>query len=106
MELGEDLGRVRFSIRDRDTKFTAAFDAVFAAEAIDALATPVRAPRANAYAERWVGTVRREVLDRLLIVGGRQLQSVQGLGKVPECLVWNFPAGQAQRRVQKLGWVR
>ena len=40
------------------------------------LRTPVRAPRANAYAERWVGTVRREVLDRMLVVGGRQLQAV------------------------------
>ena len=72
MESGEDLGWVRFLIRDRDTKFTAAFDAVFAGEAIEVLRTPVRAPRANASTERWVGTVRREVLDRLLIVGGRQ----------------------------------
>jgi transposase InsO family protein len=75
MELGEDLGRFRFLIRDRDTKFTAAFDAVFAAEGLRVLRTPVRALRANAYAERWVGTVRREVLDRSL-VEGRQLQSV------------------------------
>jgi DNA-binding transcriptional MerR regulator len=50
--------------------------AVFAAEGVRVLRTPVRAPRANAYAERWVGTVRREVLDRMLIVGGRQLRSV------------------------------
>jgi putative transposase len=65
-----------FLIRDRDQKFTAAFDAVFAAEGIRVLRTPVRAPRANAYAERWVGTVRREVLGRMLILGCRQLRSV------------------------------
>ena len=76
MQLGDDLGRLRYLIRDRDTKFTSAFDAVFAAEAIEVLHTPVRAPRANAYAERWVGTVRREVLDRTLIFGRRQLVSV------------------------------
>jgi putative transposase len=59
-----------------DAKFTAAFDAVVVAEAIQVLATPVRAPRANADAERWVGTVRRAVLDRMLIFGCRQLQAV------------------------------
>jgi putative transposase len=73
--LDDRADRFRFLVRDRDTKFTA-FDAVFAAEAIKVLMTPVRAPRANVYAERWVGTVRREVLDRMLIVGGRQLQAV------------------------------
>jgi putative transposase len=76
MALDDRAGRFRFLVRDRDTKFTAAFDAVFAAEAIKVLITPVRAPRANAYAERWVGTVRREVLDRMLILGCRQLRSV------------------------------
>jgi putative transposase len=76
MNLEEDIGRFRFVLRDRDTKFTAAFDAVFAAEGIQMLHTPVGAPRANAYAERWVGTVRREVLDRMLIFGCRQLRSV------------------------------
>jgi putative transposase len=76
MALDDRVGRFRFLIRDRDTKFTAAFDAVFAAEGIEVLRTPVRAPQANAYAERWIGTVRREVLDRMLIFGCRQLQSV------------------------------
>jgi putative transposase len=76
MELADRVGRFRFLVRDRDTKFTAAFDAVFAAEAIEVLRTPLRAPRANAYVERWVGTVRREVLDRMLILGCRQLRSV------------------------------
>jgi putative transposase len=76
MGLEDGVGRFRYVIRDRDTKFTAAFDAVFAAEGIEVLCTPVQAPRANAYAERWVGTFRREVLDRMLIFGGRHLVSV------------------------------
>jgi putative transposase len=76
MRLEESLGRFRFVLRDRDTKFTAAFDGVFAAEGIKVLRTPVQAPRANTYAERWVGTMRREVLDRMLIFGGRHLVSV------------------------------
>jgi putative transposase len=76
MHLGDDLDRFRFLIRDRDSKFTAAFDAVFAAEGIQVLRIPVQARRANAYAERWVGTVRREALDRMLIFGRQQLESV------------------------------
>jgi putative transposase len=73
-ELGESADRLRFLVRDRDTKFTATFDAVFAAAGIEVIKTPVRAARANAYAERWVGTVRRELLDRMLILGRRHLQ--------------------------------
>ena len=76
MELGDRVRRFRFVLRDRDSKFTAAFDAVFAAEGMQVLRTPVRAPRANAYAERWVGTVRRKVLDQMLILGHRHLQAV------------------------------
>ncbi len=76
MDLADRIGRFKFLIRDRDANFTAAFDAVFAAEGSRVLRTPVRAPRANAYAERWVGTVRRELLDRMLVVGQRQLETV------------------------------
>jgi putative transposase len=68
--------RVAVLVRDRDAKFTAAFDAVVAAEGIQVRRTPVEAPKANADAEQWVGTVRREALDRLLIFGRRQLVSV------------------------------
>jgi putative transposase len=66
----------RLLIRDRDAKFTSMFDTVFTSEAITVRTTPVRAPVANAYAERWVGTVRRECLDRLLILGRRHLEHV------------------------------
>jgi putative transposase len=76
MALDDRAGQFRFLVRDRDTKVTAAFDSIFAAEGIEVLRTPVRAPRANADAERWIGTVRRELLDWMLIVGGRQLQAV------------------------------
>ena len=75
MGLDDRVGRFRYLVRDQDTRFTAAFDAVFAAEGLRVLRTPVRAPRANV-AERWVGTVRRELLDRMLIFGGRQLRAV------------------------------
>jgi transposase InsO family protein len=72
---GERIGKFRFLLRDRDAKFTDSFDAVFGSEGIRILRTPVRAPRANAFAERWVGAVRREVLDRMLILGRRQLEA-------------------------------
>jgi putative transposase len=66
----------RFLVRDRDSKFAHEFDAVFRSEGIHVIKAPVRAPKSRAHAERWVGTVRRECLDRLLIVGRRHLQHV------------------------------
>jgi transposase InsO family protein len=67
---------IRFLIHDRDSKFTAVFDEVFRSEGIRTIRTPARAPRANAFIERWVGTVRRECLDRLLVVNRRHLERV------------------------------
>jgi putative transposase len=76
MEL-DDVGvRPRFLVRDRDSKFTREFDEVFRSEGVRVIKAPVRAPKARAHAERWVGTVRRECLDRLLILGRRHLQHV------------------------------
>jgi putative transposase len=76
MDLADHIGGFTFLLRDRDAKFTDTFDAILASEGIRTLRTPVRAPRANAVAERWVGTVRRELLDRMLIMGRRHLESV------------------------------
>jgi putative transposase len=73
MELDDRDRKVRFLIHDRDAKFPPAFHALLVSEKIKVIRTPVQAPNANAHMERWVGTVRRECLDRLLILGRRQL---------------------------------
>ena len=76
MDLGERAGRFRFLIRDRDGKFTAAFDDVFFGNGTRVIKTPVQAPRANSFAERFVGTLRRECLDHVLILGEQHLRKV------------------------------
>jgi putative transposase len=76
MNLEGQAHSLKFLIRDRDTKFTAAFDAVFTAISVRIIKTPVQAPRANAIAERWIASARRECLDRMLITGEPHLRLV------------------------------
>ena len=76
MQLDAAAVRPLFLVRDRDSKFTRNFDELFRSERIRVIKAPVRAPKARAHAERWVGTVRRECLDRLLILGRSHLEHV------------------------------
>jgi hypothetical protein len=76
MDLGARMDTLRFLIRDRDAQYTQAFDAVFHAEDVQVILTPPRAPRANAICERLVETLRRQLLDRILILGTGHLRRV------------------------------
>jgi putative transposase len=76
LDLGDRAGDFRFLIRDRDSKFTALFDEVFTTEGIRVVLTAPQAPRMNAIMERWVGSARRELLDRILIMNERHLRTV------------------------------
>jgi putative transposase len=76
--VGDRVADLRYLIRDRAGQFTAAFDAVFAAEGIEVLRSAPQCPRMNAYAERWVRTVRAECTDRMVLLGQRHLEHVLG----------------------------
>ncbi|SFR29188.1 Integrase core domain-containing protein [Lentzea waywayandensis] len=76
MELDGRVSEFRFLVRDRAGQFTTSFDSVLTDAGIDVVKIPPRCPRANCYAERFVGTVRRELTDRLLIINERHLTSV------------------------------
>ncbi|MFJ2203123.1 integrase core domain-containing protein [Streptomyces violaceusniger] len=91
MDLGDRAGCFRFLICDRDSKFTAAFDAVFAGNGTAVISTPPQSPRSNAFAERWIRTARTECTDRLLITGERHLRTV--LNQYAE----HYNAGRAHR---------
>jgi putative transposase len=118
MDLDGHADRFRFLIRDRDAKFTAAFDAVFTAAGIEVVKIPPRAPKANALAERWVRTLRTECLDWVLVWNRRHLQRVvaeyvahyntarphRGIGlEVPTAASEPAPASMEQiRRIERL----
>jgi len=116
LAVGERLEGIRFLIRDRDAKYSGPFDEVFRTEGVSIVRTPMRAPRANAFAERWVRTVRTECLDWMLVLGRRHLERVlrtyaahynearphRGLYlKTPESRPDSLPRSESDRRVRR-----
>ncbi len=78
LAIEERLENVRFLLHDRDAKFSGPFDEIIASEGVRVIKTPIRSPRANAVAERWVRTVLNECLDHLLVFGRRHLEQILG----------------------------
>jgi putative transposase len=95
---------VRFLIHDRDSKLAAAFDEVFRSDGIRTIRTPVRAPRANAFVERWIGTVRRECLDRTLVLNRWHLERV--LRVYVRHYGWKSSCWTAGGSFARVGWAR
>ena len=96
MSLSDEGASIKFLIRDRDAKFSRSFDDVFASEGIRVIRTPIRAPNANAFAERWVETLRADCLDWLLILGpgtwigfcGPTWSTTTRSGRIEDCSFW------------------
>jgi transposase InsO family protein len=95
---------IRFLIRDRDSKYSRPFDEVVRSEDIRTVKTPVRAPKANAIAERFVRTVRTECLDWLLILNRAHLERV--LRVYVDHYGWKSSAGRSAAPLRELGWAR
>jgi hypothetical protein len=96
MDLANRVSTVKFVLRDRDSKYSRAFDAVFAADGIRILTSPPGAPRANAICERMIGTLRRELLDRVLIVNERHLRRILTI------YLHHFNTARPHRALEKL----
>jgi hypothetical protein len=96
MEFGERVDTLTFVLRDGDSRFTRAFDAVFAADGIRILASPPQAPRANAICERMIGSLRRELLDRTLIANEQHLR------RVLTVYLQHFNTARPHRNLQQL----
>jgi transposase InsO family protein len=112
LAIDERLGDLRFLVRDRDAKSSGPFDEVFRTEEVRVIRTPIRAPKANAFAERFVRTVRSECLDHVLVHGRRHLDRVlrsyvshyteqrphRGLDLATPCGGASSPARRSERR--------